>query len=79
MHLCGDLQETVDTLLMVGLTAVMSLGIGYMADILKERERAVRVLYEAACRDALTACTTTATSRENSRKNILPPGIRKNP
>lgn len=39
---------------MVGLTALMSVGIGYMADILKGKERALREQYEAASRDTLT-------------------------
>ncbi|AEG15596.1 hypothetical protein G7K71_12280 [Desulfofundulus sp. TPOSR] len=32
----GGLRGAVDTLLMVGLTAFMSVGIGYMADIFKK-------------------------------------------
>ena len=45
------MQADVDSLLMIGLTALLSLAMGVMADGLKRREK---VLYAASVRDALT-------------------------
>ncbi|MBC7342695.1 MAG: GGDEF domain-containing protein [Clostridia bacterium] len=46
--------ETLDSFLMVGLTSVMSLAVGVMADSLKQKEHEAKQRYEASIRDALT-------------------------
>lgn len=47
-------QADVDSLLMIGLTALMSVTVGVMADSLKRKETSLQELYAASISDALT-------------------------